>query len=64
MKTKTNQNQKPTMSNTIGRAGFVLGKALWQNLELSSSWHESVGKNSGAEWSVCPLGEAEEFLVG
>lgn len=52
------------MPNTIGRAGFVLGKALWQNLEVSSSWHESAGKNSGAERSVCPLGEAEKLLAG
>lgn len=51
------------MSNTIGRSGLVLGEALWQNLEFSSSWHESVGKNGGAERSGCPVGDAEEVLV-
>lgn len=53
------QKQKTIMSKTIGRPRYVLGQALWQNLESSSIWCESAGKSRGTGRSVCPFGEAE-----
>lgn len=57
------QKQKTIMSKTIRRPRYVLGQALWQNLESSSIWFESAGKSRGTERSVCPLGEAEYIAV-
>lgn len=57
------QKQKAIMSKTIGRPGYVLGQALWQNWESSSIWCESAGKSRGTERSVCPLGEAKYIGV-